>query len=123
VEAVQREFSGRNVGAYGAARGRVGDQAGDELAQVLVGGGDVLAAVQHGGEAGVVRAAVGDRRRVGRQDGRKPRHGSLPLVAHDAELLEVLVDLAFVPRAQDRLDVGEVLVQRRPPDAGVLGDL
>jgi hypothetical protein len=40
-----------------------------------------------------------------------------------AALCEVGGDLAFVPGDQDRLDVWEVLVQRRPADAGGLGDL
>jgi hypothetical protein len=34
------------------------------------------------------------------------------------EMFKVTGDLAFVPRDQDGLDVREVLVQGRPPDAG-----
>ena len=38
-------------------------------------------------------------------------------------MFEVAGDLTFVPGDQDRFDVGEVLVQRRASDAGLLGDL
>src|SRR5262245_36299608 len=39
------------------------------------------------------------------------------------EFLQVGFDATIVLGYQDRLDVREVLVQRRPPDAGLLGDL
>ena len=39
------------------------------------------------------------------------------------ELVELLLDVLLVPGEQDRLDVGEVLVQRRPADARPLGDV
>src|SRR6266511_153839 len=38
-------------------------------------------------------------------------------------MLEVSADLTLVPCDQDRLDVREVLVQRRTSDTGLLGDL
>src|SRR5213594_3738179 len=44
-------------------------------------------------------------------------------VADRGELSEVAGDTAFVPGQQDGLDVREVVVQRRPADAGLLGDL
>ena len=37
-------------------------------------------------------------------------------------MVEVAGDVAVVPGGQDRFDVGEVLVQGRPADAGFLGD-
>ena len=39
------------------------------------------------------------------------------------EVLEVTGDLTSVPGAEDRLDVREVLVERRATDTGLLGDL
>jgi hypothetical protein len=39
------------------------------------------------------------------------------LVADQGEPLEVARDLPAVPSTQDRLDVGEILVQRRTPNA------
>src|SRR6266567_664685 len=74
VQAVEGEFVGRDVLAYGSGLRRVGDKFADELAKVPMGGGDVLAAVQLGGQAGVVRPPVGDRRRVGREYRRQPLH-------------------------------------------------
>jgi hypothetical protein len=45
------------------------------------------------------------------------------LVAELCEELEVACDLPLVPRGHDRLDIREVLVERRATDAGLLGDL
>jgi hypothetical protein len=44
-------------------------------------------------------------------------------VADLGELGQVFADLSFVPGQQDRVDVGEVPVERRAPDARALGDL
>ena len=49
--------------------------------------------------------------------------GIAGLVPDFGEMFEVAADLTFVPRNQDALDVREVLVQRRTPDAGLFGDL
>ena len=46
--------------------------------------------------------------------------GPLPDVV---KLLEVIGDLALVPGGEDRVDVGEVLVERRAADSGPLCDL
>jgi hypothetical protein len=69
--------------------------------------------------AGVLvgEAVVGDEC-VGLQHGLQPLVCVTTLVAEVGELGEVGGDLAFVPGDQDRLDVGEVLVQRGPSDAG-----
>src|SRR4051812_48047203 len=39
------------------------------------------------------------------------------------ELPQMIADLPLMPCRQDRLDVGEVLVERRPADPGVLSNL
>jgi len=44
------------------------------------------------------------------------------MVADRGQVVEVAGDVAGVPGGQDRLDVGEVLVQRRAADAGLGGD-
>jgi len=44
-------------------------------------------------------------------------------VSDFSEVFEVPGDLSFVPGEQDRFDVRKVLVQRRPSDARLLGDL
>lgn len=43
-------------------------------------------------------------------------------VTRSGERLEVLLDVPLVPGDEDGLHVGEVLVERRPADAGLLGD-
>src|SRR5207247_10258902 len=45
------------------------------------------------------------------------------LVPDACQLLEMVSHLPLVPGDQDRLDVGEVLVERRPPEPGPLRDL
>ena len=60
---------------------------------------------------------------VGLQYRGQPFRGAPGVVACRDELLEVGRDLPFVPRGDERVDVGEVLVQRRPPDPSVLRDL
>jgi hypothetical protein len=47
--------------------------------------------------------------------------GTLGVVAGSGKKPQVGVDLLFVPGEQDRLDVREVLVQRRAADAGGRG--
>src|SRR5450755_2186861 len=89
---------------------------------MLVGPVDVLAPVQHGRELGAMGPLVGHDR-VGLQDGFEPLAGAAALVPDSCEMFEVTGDLAFVPGGQDRLEVGEVLVQGGAPDAGLLGDL
>ena len=85
------------------------------------GAGDVLALVQHRSQVGsLMRVLVLDER-VGLQDGLELRAGvgGFPDLGG---LPEVAGDLALVPGEQDRLDVGEVRVQRGALDAGLRGD-
>jgi hypothetical protein len=56
------------------------------------------------------------------QHGCKARVGASCPVADAGEMGEVAADLALVPREQDRLDIGKVLVQRGAPYACLLGD-
>lgn len=49
--------------------------------------------------------------------------GALGLVPDLCQIGQVVGDLPVVPGEQDRLDIREVLVQRGPSDAGLLGDL
>jgi hypothetical protein len=70
----------------------------------------------------VVLAVVGDER-VGLQHRFESLASFASLLPECGEMFEVAGDVTFVPGDQDRLDVWEVLVQRRTPDAGLLGDL
>ena len=85
--------------------------------------GDVLAAVHQRRQFGALRPLVGYLR-VGSEDGFEPLAGAaVGLVPDLGEIFEVAGDVAVVPGDQDRLDVGEVLVQRRAADAGLGGAL
>lgn len=98
-----------------------GEQAGEEVAELLLGGGHVFAAVDQGGEFGaVVPTPVADLCRVGLEDGLQSLPGGAWLGGGLGELGEVAGDVALVPGGQDRLDVGEVLVQRGPILAAVV---
>ena len=61
--------------------------------------------------------------RVGLEHSRQTLAGVAGLLPGMGELLEMLGDLPVMPRGEDRFDVGEVLVQRRPSDPRLLGDL
>jgi hypothetical protein len=121
VQAVRRELVRFDVVPDLAGCGALGQQPGDEPAQVLGGLDDVLARCSRAARSLLCRRrvarGVGDKdcvqslgRRAGLLTGRREQH-------------EVAVDLSLVPCAEECLDVGEVLVQRRTADAGVLRDL
>lgn len=108
--------------AEGSAGRAFGQQRAEEVGQVLFGSADVLAAVQHRGEVGVV-ALVGDLG-VGGEDGfEAPGRAAAGMVAHLGQVVQVFCDVAFVPGQEDGFDVWEVFVERGAADAGLLGDL
>ena len=53
----------------------------------------------------------------------EPLSGTLSSVPDLGELVEVTRDLPFVPRAQDRFDVGKVFIERGAADPTILGNL
>ena len=122
VQAVGRELAGGDVIADVPGLRGFGDEVSHEGVEVLLGVGEVFAPVHQCREFGVLGAFVGDVR-VGVEDGFELFSGGACLVADAGEVFEVRGHVAFVPRGQDRLDVREVLVQRRPADAGLLRDL
>ena len=67
------------------------------------------------------RALVEDLR-VRRKDRLETLVRSRVAIAHRREMLEVARDMVLVPRVEDRLHVGEVLVQRGATDPRLLGD-
>jgi hypothetical protein len=89
--------------------------------QLLLRPGDALTVVQKRGELGPVMPVLNEC--VSLQDGFEPLAGAAGPVPDPGEVVQVAGDLAIVPGGQDRLDVGEVLVQRGAPDAGLRGDL
>jgi hypothetical protein len=123
VEAVGGELVGGDVVSHDLLVGGIGHEVADELVELLASAGEVLALVQGGGERAAVALLLSDAG-VGGKDGFEPVGGVTVLVAQRAELVDVGgSDLSVVPGAQDGVDVGEVLVQGRAPDAGVGGDL
>ena len=82
---------------------------------------DVLASVQQRGELGAVLLVGNERERL--EHCFKALHSPIGLVSDFCELVEMAGDLTFVPREENRLDICEVLVERRTADAGFLGDL
>jgi hypothetical protein len=83
--------------------------------------GDLLVSMEERREFGVaVPAGLMGNEGVGLEHRFEPFANVDSLVPDFGEILEVASDLMFVPGAQYRLDVWEVLVQRRTSDAGLL---
>src|SRR5262245_48626885 len=61
--------------------------------------------------------------RVGLENRSEPLAWIATMVSECSKLLEVAGDSSFMPGDQDRFNVREVLVQGRPSNAGVLGNL
>ncbi|GAA4862152.1 hypothetical protein GCM10023203_07110 [Actinomycetospora straminea] len=78
--------------------------------------------VQRRGELGAVPSTTSDHPGVGAEDRSQGLLRVVGGLAHRGQLLEVRVDLALVPGREDGLDVGEVLVDRRPGDPRGGGD-
>jgi len=129
MQAVACELVGRDVVADVAGLGGLREQVAEHGVQVVLCFGEVFAGVQKRRQFGAVRLMqvvlsplVLDQR-VGVQHLLEAFAGVALPVADLPELCQVAADPAFVPGGQDRLDVREVLVQGRPPDAGLRGDL
>ena len=123
VKAVARELVGRDILPDVAARRTLGDQLPDEVVEPLPGLSDVLALVQERPELGDLAAPAGVQDvGVGVEDGLEPLTRTGGPVPDLRALFEVRIHVAVVPGDEDRLDVQEVLVERRASDAGLLGD-
>jgi hypothetical protein len=121
MQAVAGQFGGRYVTPDVTALHAVGQQVSEEVAQMLLGPDEMLAPVQEGREFAAVMLVADERISLER---RFEALASAACPVPDlGEMLEVTGDLAFVPGGQDRFDVREVLVQRRPADAGLRRDL
>ncbi len=122
VETVTGELVGRDIIPEIPRLCDLDQQISDEVGEVLLRSGDVLTSMQECRQFGaVVLAAVCDER-VGLEHRFEPRACVPGSVPECGEMLEVGGDVALVPGDQDRFHVREVLVQRRAPDAGLLGD-
>ena len=121
MQAVGREFAGWDVVSHVACGGTGLDQVGDESVQLLVGSDDMATAVEYCREVSVVIAVRHPRETE--QNGLELFGGACDTVSDLFEFVQVAGDLPFVPCGQDRIDVGKVLVQRRPADSCLPGYL
>jgi len=124
VEAVARELVGRNIIPDAAGLSGFGQQFSDHLVKLVLRSCDLFASMEECREFAVVAPLgfVGDER-VRLQHGFESLVSVAGPVSDLGEIGQVAGDLTFVPGIEDRFDVGEILVQRRPPDPGLLGDL
>jgi hypothetical protein len=122
VDAVARQFLDRDVVPDIAGGLGVGERVAEQAVQLLLGPRRLGSPVQQRAEVvGAVPRAHPADVRVRRGHGVEAvARTSLPFL-QGRERREVAGDEAFVPGGDDRLHVGEVLVERGPSDAGLLG--
>ena len=123
MQAVAGKFVTGYVIAHLATPHAVGDQLRDQLMQLALGADNLVLRVQEPDQLGVVAAGLLHDAGVAVQHRHQPVGAITRASTYLAELSQVSVDLAGMPAVQDRVDVGEVLIKRRPPDPGPLGDL
>src|SRR5215216_3725479 len=121
VEAVARKFLGSNVIPDVARIRGLGKQVSDDLREVLLRSVSVLTSMQERREFAGVALVLDEC--VGLEHGFEPLPRVARLVPDFGEMFEVAADVTFVPGEQDSFDVREILVERRTPDAGFLGNL
>ncbi|HEY5989641.1 MAG TPA: hypothetical protein VIV12_25155 [Streptosporangiaceae bacterium] len=79
MQAVTREFVRSHVVPDITGLRRLGEQAGEDFGELLLGGGDVLAFVKERGEFGAVRPLEGEVKRVGIEHGLQALPGAARL--------------------------------------------
>jgi hypothetical protein len=127
VEAVAGEFVRRDVVAEVAGLCALGEQVPDEVSEVLLGPGDVLASMQDCHELGAVVPelpwCIVPNERVGLQDRVEPLAGVAGSVAKFGQPFKVAADLTLVPCGQDRFDAGQDRLRQflAPPPTPVNG--
>jgi hypothetical protein len=121
VQAVLGELGDWDVAADLARAGALSYQLTDELNESLMGSHHVLTLVK--GSAQVTPAAVAPgQMRVSSEDLTEAFTRVSRFVSDGNQPLEVAGNLPLVPSGQNGVNVGEVLVQRGPADAGRLRD-
>ena len=123
VQAVARKLVRRDISPDVACISDIGQETSNQLDELVLRSGEVLISMQEFREFGAVLFAVMNDECVGLEHGFEPIAGVTGLVPDLGEVLEMAGDVPLVPGEQNRFDVWEVLVQRRSPDAGLLGDL
>src|SRR5918994_2211527 len=120
VEAVARKLLGRDVIPDVARICGLPQQVSDDLPEVLLRSVSVLTSMQERREFAGVALVLDEC--VGLEHGFEPLTRVARLVPDFGEMFEVAADVTFVPGEQDSFDVREILVERRTPDAGFLGN-
>src|SRR5215207_5546118 len=120
VEAVARKLLGRDIVPDVARIRGLGQQVSDDVREVLLRSVGVLTSMQERREFARVALVLDEC--VGLEHGFEPLTRVARLIPDSGEMFEVAADVTFVPGEQDRFDVREILVERRTPDAGFLGN-
>jgi hypothetical protein len=124
MQAEARQFGRSDVVPNGTRRRGRRQHVLEQAAQLLVRPSDLIAAVQQRGQLlGAVPAPVVADQRVGGEHRLEPPGRIGFPVPERGQILQMPGDMPLVPRDEDGLDVGEVLVERRPTDAGPVRDL
>jgi hypothetical protein len=118
-----RELVGGDIVPQFSGVGDLGQQAPDQVNELLSCSGDALSSMEEGTEFGALIPAVMRDEGVGLEHGFKPFGCATRLGLECGEVREVPGDVTLVPGGQDRFHIREVLVQRRASDAGGLGNL
>jgi hypothetical protein len=124
VKAVACELVGRDVIPDVACAHGLDQQLSNHLVNLVLGSSDVRVSMQQCRQLGVVTPSGSARKHsIGVEHRVQPLASVAGPVPHVSEVREVFSDLASVPRSQDRFDVREVFVERRPSNARILRDL
>lgn len=118
VHAIPCEFVRLNVASHVPVAGGSADQVSDQFVDPSLCPSEMLIPMQEGCQTGVcVSTRMSRQVRVRLQDGREPLVGTFRAIPDLDEMSEMGFDLAFMPRNEDRSDIGEVLVEGRSPYA------
>ncbi len=123
METELRQLVGRDIAAKSTCVRELRQQSTNEVEEPALRVGDMRIAMQQRNKLGGVLPAPVDTQRIDPKHRLEPGAGITGPAAQRRELLEMPGNVPVVPRDQDRLDVREVLVQRRPTDPGGLRDL
>jgi len=120
MEAVAGQFVSSHVIPKLPGPSALQKQVPDEPLQLFPCSGHVLTPMQQRGYRRCVMLVRNER--VGLENRLEPLACTTRLISDRGELLDVAVNLTTMPGDEDPLDVGEVLVKRRPTNPSLFGD-
>jgi hypothetical protein len=121
VKAVRCQFIRRNVIPHRPHLGGFLDQVSNEIEHVVLSVANMTSSVQQGRQLAIIVTTRHGHERC--QDGDEPLLGVDSHIADFLQLRQMSADLSLMPRHDNRLDICEVLVERRTPDSGFRRDL